>query len=496
MSKPAGKKTGKRSTPLAFQIDPQLALQGLSGKTTREEISDDLKEAAVVSGKMSKKVLKAVKDQRLEMEHNKNSDETQENMEAAEATRKKLSEITSKALLTGNYDDDYDDESNGGKSSNFDVDAFDEEVDDQDDSDNENFSNDENLLDLGAEDRALLEAFLPKNAQNKKNLTENILSGVDQRQTTLALGIKQAKKETDVELKSTVPKQVIITYQKIGQFLSKYRSGKLPKAFKIIPTLKNWEEIMYYTNPADWTPQATNAATKLFATVLKPKNAQRFYSLVLAPKVSSQLAQEGKLGYHLYDAVKRAIYKPTAFFKGFILPLAAGFPAPPFPGQEQAPLSKEVIVYASILNRLHIPQVHAAVTLLQLSKITPFNPYNVLLMKVLIDKKFSLPVPVLEGLLAYFYETACDDDALIPVINAKTGKTSENLPLLWHKTLLHFVQRYKSAFTNEMIAMTRAILKKRPHHSVSDEIRRELAVAGGVVTTPVQVINTAMFDME
>jgi hypothetical protein len=30
----------------------------------------------------------------------------------------------------------------------------------------------------------------------------------------------------------------------VGDILSKYRSGKLPKAFKIIPSLQNWEEVI------------------------------------------------------------------------------------------------------------------------------------------------------------------------------------------------------------------------------------------------------------
>jgi len=37
-------------------------------------------------------------------------------------------------------------------------------------------------------------------------------------------------------------------YQGVGQVLSKYRSGKLPKAFKIIPNLKNWEQMLYLTS--------------------------------------------------------------------------------------------------------------------------------------------------------------------------------------------------------------------------------------------------------
>lgn len=45
--------------------------------------------------------------------------------------------------------------------------------------------------------------------------------------------------------------------------LSKYRSGKLPKAFKIIPALSNWEQILYVTDPEAWTAAAMYQATRL-----------------------------------------------------------------------------------------------------------------------------------------------------------------------------------------------------------------------------------------
>jgi essential nuclear protein 1 len=36
-------------------------------------------------------------------------------------------------------------------------------------------------------------------------------------------------------------------YQGVRDVLRKYRSGKLPKAFKIIPNLRNWEQILFIT---------------------------------------------------------------------------------------------------------------------------------------------------------------------------------------------------------------------------------------------------------
>ena len=82
----------------------------------------------------------------------------------------------------------------------------------------------------------------------------------------------------------------------MGLILSRYRSGKLPKAFKIIPKLKNWEEasrgpgpaacrgvgltgvaeqIVYLTNPDGWTAASMFEATRLFSSNLKEKMAQR-----------------------------------------------------------------------------------------------------------------------------------------------------------------------------------------------------------------------------
>ncbi len=32
--------------------------------------------------------------------------------------------------------------------------------------------------------------------------------------------------------------------------------GKVPKAFKIIPNLKNWEVVLWMTEPDNWSPHA------------------------------------------------------------------------------------------------------------------------------------------------------------------------------------------------------------------------------------------------
>jgi essential nuclear protein 1 len=59
---------------------------------------------------------------------------------------------------------------------------------------------------------------------------------------------KQAKQsEDDGELGEVaigLSSNVVQMYKEIGEYMSHYRSGKIPKAFKSIPALMNWEQIL------------------------------------------------------------------------------------------------------------------------------------------------------------------------------------------------------------------------------------------------------------
>ena len=45
-----------------------------------------------------------------------------------------------------------------------------------------------------------------------------------------------------------VDERVVNMYKQIRNILSRYRSGKLPKAFKIIPSLRNWEQVHHISH--------------------------------------------------------------------------------------------------------------------------------------------------------------------------------------------------------------------------------------------------------
>jgi essential nuclear protein 1 len=48
------------------------------------------------------------------------------------------------------------------------------------------------------------------------------------------------------------------------------------------------------------------------------------------------------------------------------------------------------------------------------------------------------------------------------------------LPVLWHQSLLVFVQRYKTTISVEQKEALRPLLKKHFHPIMTEEIRREL----------------------
>lgn len=52
-------------------------------------------------------------------------------------------------------------------------------------------------------------------------------------------------------------------YDGVRQVMKCYRSGKVPKAFKVIPRLRNWEQILLLTEPHNWSAAAMFQGTRL-----------------------------------------------------------------------------------------------------------------------------------------------------------------------------------------------------------------------------------------
>lgn len=63
---------------------------------------------------------------------------------------------------------------------------------------------------------------------------------------------------------------------------------------------------------------------------------------------------------------------------------------------------------------------------------------------------------------------------MLNTIRRRFERDSRELPVLWHQSLLTFVQRYKSDISSEQREALLGLLRKHSHHSITPEIRREL----------------------
>jgi essential nuclear protein 1 len=302
-------------------------------------------------------------------------------------------------------------------------------------------------LGLDEEEEAVVQSFLT----NDDNTGGRTLADVIQ----MKMVSKHIEEEEYTESGPSINPKVLEVYEAVGEMLKHYTAGKLPKALKMLPHLKNWEDILWVTRPDQWSPVATYACTRIFASNLNEKMAQRFYNLVLLEKCRDDIQKNNQLNYHYYMALKKALFKPAAFYKGLLLPLA----------QSQSCTLREAMIIGSVMSKVSIPGNHSAAALLRLASM-PYSGSTSLFIKVLLNKKYALPRRVLAALVNHFY-------------NFRNEK--RQLPVLWHQALLTLAQRYKLEFDHEQLNKLKELLKAQIHHQITTEVRRELFASTAAV---------------
>ncbi|NXG02477.1 BYST protein, partial [Sakesphorus luctuosus] len=292
--------------------------------------------------------------------------------------------------------------------------------------------------------RSPLAPLTPSHAGPRRTLADIIMEKITEKQTEVETALSEVSGCPMPQLDS----RVLEVYRGVREVLSKYRSGKLPKAFKIIPALSNWEQILYITEPEAWTAAAMYQATRIFSSNLKERMAQRFYNLVLLPRVRDDIAEYKRLNFHLYMALKKALFKPAAWFKGILIPLC----------ESGTCTLREAIIIGSILTKCSIPVLHSSAAMLKLAEMQ-YSGANSIFLRLLIDKKYALPFRVVDALVFHFLGFRSEQRAL---------------PVLWHQSLLAFAQRYKEDLSSEQKEALLELLKFHSHPQISPEIRREL----------------------
>ncbi|OAA55338.1 rRNA processing protein [Niveomyces insectorum RCEF 264] len=254
--------------------------------------------------------------------------------------------------------------------------------------------------------------------------------------------------------------KVVEVYTKCGILLSRWTAGKLPKPLKILPTVPQWETLLEFTRPESWTPHACYEMTKVFISA-RAEIGRRFLEMVILERVRDDIHETKKLNVHLFAALKKSLFRPAAFFKGFLFPLVLSGTA----------TLREAQIVSAALVRTSIPVLHASAALKGLCDIaaqvapdTEGQSSISVFIKALLDKRYALPYQVVDALVIHFL---------------RGRAAAAALPVVWHQSLLLFAQRYHDSITEDQREALLDLLLSQGHAAIAPEIRRELLAGRG-----------------
>jgi len=297
---------------------------------------------------------------------------------------------------------------------------------------------------VNEDDDLAVKMFMRPNRENRtRTLADIINEKITEKKTEIETQFSDA---TDM-IKDVDP-AVANMYKEVGLLLTRYRSGKVPKAFKMLPQFRNWEQLLYLTEPEKWSAAAMYQATRIFTSNLKEKMAQRFFNLILLPRIRDDIDTYHRLNFHLFQALRKALFKPGAFFKGFLLPLC----------ESGTCTLREAIIVGSVLAKNAIPVLHSCAAMLKIAEME-YSGGNSIFLRIILDKKYALPYRVIDAVVFHF-------------LNFRSDK--RELPVLWHQALLTFCQRYKQDVSSEQKEALLELCKIHHHHTITEEVRREL----------------------
>lgn len=242
-------------------------------------------------------------------------------------------------------------------------------------------------IEINEEDERAIQMFMSKDPTPMKTLADIILEKLTEKKTEIET---QFSDVGSLQMQDLDPR-VKSMYEGVRDVLSKYRSGKLPKAFKIVPSLRNWEQILYITDPPRWSAAAMYQATRIFASNLKEKMAQRFYNLILLPRIRDDLAEYKRLNFHLYQALRKALFKPAGFMKGILLPLL----------ESGTCTLREAVIIGSVIAKNSIPILHSSAAILKIAEMD-YTGANSIFLRIFLDKKYALPYRVIDAVVFHF----------------------------------------------------------------------------------------------
>ncbi|KAJ0240871.1 hypothetical protein HA466_0219210 [Hirschfeldia incana] len=284
------------------------------------------------------------------------------------------------------------------------------------------------------EEKLLLDAFFHKDgASIAKRLSDAITTSINK------------PEDKDVTVTGSACVSETDYYGKLGEFMSVYTQGKMPEALNHVTRLENWESVLKLTQPESWSPNAMYKATNMFSSCSK---AERFYEIFLLPRVREDIRIHKKLHFCLYQSLKKALFKPKGFYCGIILPLCKS-------GTCTIP---EAVIIGSIIHKFSIPEKFSSAALVCLAEME-FLGTRSYFMKAILEKKYALAHLAIDAVAAHFL---------------RFRRETKVMPVIWHQTLLAFVQRYNHELRKEDKKSLTSLLEKQNHELITPEIVREL----------------------
>lgn len=258
-------------------------------------------------------------------------------------------------------------------------------------------------------------------------------------------------------------------YAYIGEQLAIYTNGKIHSAFIILTRSPKWYELILLTKPEKWSKYATFEATKIFSTGLKESEVPKFYELILLPIILKHIEEHKKLDGVLYQTLIKALYKPIAWFKGILFPLI-----------RQRCSNKVMVIIGSIIKRMSINVKYVMIGVKLMFSLKGEDSVLFYFLSIIFDKKYKFTKDFIEESTKYFEEFSSSKKAL---------------PLVWHKSLLLFVQNYKDSLSDEQRRRLQNLVTRKHHHKVSIEILKILFTAS-VVTNKIKDLNVPDENIE
>ncbi|KAM7218590.1 Bystin [Rhypophila decipiens] len=459
---PTATRGGRRHNPLSDDIVATGVLKNSGKRAKRATKQEDEEGQAYVDAKASRKILDMSRDL---------IDEEEKLQSAASAGKIQTAFDFDPSRMGGesDQDDDFENDEAWGDEDEvveeIEVDVHDMETFDQ-------------ILNTKEQDPLLTHGWdgNPDGTQEEEsgtNLADLILAKIAEKESA-NFGAREEvahPMEEDYEL----PPKAVEVYTKIGLILARYKSGPLPKPFKVLPTIPHWEDYLALTRPDQWTPNACYEATRIFVSA-KSNVVQKFTEMVILDRVRDEIHETKKLNVHLFKCLKRALYKPASFFKGFLFPLAASGTC----------TLREAQIVAAVLTRVSIPVLHSAAAIKTLCDIAAeqasqqsecVSATNFLL-KVLLEKKYALPWQCIDSLVFHFLRYAATANAEVRA-GTTSSAAARQLPVIFHQCLLAFAERYRNDITEDQREALLDLLLNFGHEKIAPEIRRELLAGRG-----------------